>query len=177
MTQRRTHARRRDAAAIVESLYREYRAPLLAFCLNLTGGDRHWAEDVMQETMVRAWRRADDLDPAATSMMPWLATVARRIVIDDVRARGVRPQEVGQEPLEFVPGRDHIESLLRRMVVTEAVRELPESQREVVVETMLLDRSVGEAAEQLDIPVGTVKSRVHYAVRALRVSLAEPMAS
>ncbi|WP_436775315.1 sigma-70 family RNA polymerase sigma factor [Yinghuangia sp. YIM S09857] len=177
MTQRRKHARRRDAAAIVESLYREYRSPLLAFCLNLTGGDRHWAEDVAQETMVRAWRRADELDPAAVSMMPWLATVARRIVIDDLRARNVRPQEVGQEPLEFVPGRDLIEPMLRRIVVTDAVRGLPRPQREAVVETMLRDRSVDDAARHLAVPVGTVKSRVHYAVRALRVSLAEPMAS
>lgn len=177
MTQRRANARRRDAATIVESLYRDYRSPLLSFCLNLTAGDRHWAEDVMQETMVRAWRRADELDSGAPSLMPWLATVARRIVIDDLRARGVRPQEVGQEPLEFVPGRDHIESMLRRMVLTAAVRDLPEPQREAVVETVLLDQSVGDVARHLDVPVGTVKSRVHYAVRALRVSLAEPMAS
>lgn len=166
-----------DAAAIVESLYRDYRAPLLTYCLNLTAGDRHWAEDVVQETMLRAWRQAAGLDPSVPSMMPWLSTVARRIVIDEHRARSVRPQEVNAEPLEFIPGRDHVESMLRSLMVTEAVRALSPPHREVVVETVLRDRTVKEVAEELNIPAGTVKSRVHYAVRALRAALAKAAVS
>ncbi|HSA51544.1 MAG TPA: sigma-70 family RNA polymerase sigma factor [Yinghuangia sp.] len=161
---------------IVESLYRDYRAPLLAYCLNLTAGDRHWAEDVVQETMLRAWRQAAGLDASVPSMMPWLSTVARRIVIDEYRARSVRPQEVNPEPLEFMPGRDHVESMLRSLVVTEAVRALSPTHREVVVETVLRDRSIKEVAADLNIPAGTVKSRVHYAVRALRAMLAKAAA-
>lgn len=127
----------------------------------------------MQETMVRAWRKAAALDPAATSMMPWLATVARRIVIDERRARSVRPQEVDPEPLVFVPGRDQIDALLRLLVVVEAVKALSEAHREVVVEAVLRDRSLADVADTLGIPVGTVKSRVYYAVRALRAALLE----
>lgn len=162
-----------DAAEIVESLYRDYRAPLLMYCLNLTAGDRHWAEDVVQETMLRAWRQAAGLDASVPSMMPWLSTVARRIVIDEHRARSVRPQEVNPEPLEFIPGRDHVESMLRSLVVAEAVRALSPTHREVVIETVLRDRTVKEVAAELNIPAGTVKSRVHYAVRALRAALAK----
>ncbi len=158
--------------AIFEDLYRRYRVPLLSFCLKQTGGDRQWAEDVVQETLVRAWHHIDRIDPGQ-SPMPWLATVARRIVIDAHRARGARPQEVNPEPLEYVPADDQWEPLLRGMVVAEALQSLSEAHREVLVETVLRDRSVNQAAEALGIPVGTVKSRVYYAVRALRVLLEE----
>ena len=66
---------------MVTELYRQYRGPLLLFVLRLTAGDPQQAEDVVQETMVRAWREARRLDLSERSLMPWLATVARRIVI------------------------------------------------------------------------------------------------
>ncbi|WP_436771475.1 sigma-70 family RNA polymerase sigma factor [Yinghuangia sp. YIM S09857] len=160
---------------LAETLYRRYSVPLLSFCLKHTGGDRQWAEDVVQETLVRAWRNADRIDPSdeARSLMPWLATVARRIVIDDRRARSARPQEVNPEPLEYVPADDQVEPLLRSMVVADALQSLSQAHREVLVETVLRDRSVNQAAEALGIPVGTVKSRVYYAVRALKLALEE----
>jgi len=167
---------RRDQAdddAIVTELYRRYRAPLLAYVLRLTGGDRQQAEDVVQETMVRAWRQADQLDLAAPSLMPWLVTVARRIVIDQERRRRARPAETGDQMLENVPVADTTEDLLRKVVVAEAMQALSAAHREILNETILRDRSVNQAAEALGIPVGTVKSRVYYALRALRLVLAE----
>jgi RNA polymerase sigma-70 factor, ECF subfamily len=68
---------------------------------------------------------------------------------------------------------DAAEDLLRKVIVSEALRELSPAHREVLNETILRDRTVNEAAEVLGIPVGTVKSRVYYAVRALRLVLAE----
>jgi RNA polymerase sigma factor (sigma-70 family) len=159
--------------AIVTEMYRQYRMPLMAYVLRLTAGDRQHAEDVVQETMVRAWRQAGKLDLTEPSLMPWLATVARRIVIDDKRRRSVRPTEMGDEMLENAPVADSTEDLLRKMVVTEALRLLSPAHREVLSETILRDRTVNDAAEVLGIPVGTVKSRVYYALRALRVVLAE----
>ena len=159
--------------AIVSEMYRQYRVPLMAYVLRLTAGDRQHAEDVVQETMVRAWRQAGKLDQTEPSLMPWLATVARRIVIDDNRRRSVRPIETGDEMLENAPVADQTEDLLRKVVVTEALRSLSPAHREVLNETILRDRTVNEAAEVLGIPVGTVKSRVYYALRALRVILAE----
>jgi RNA polymerase sigma-70 factor (ECF subfamily) len=67
------------------------------------------------------------------------------------------------------PGQD----LLRKMIVSEALRELSPAHREVLNETILRDRTVNEAAEVLGLPVGTVKLRVYDAVRALRLALAE----
>lgn len=158
---------------IVAELYREYHRPLLAFVVRLTSGDRQWAEDVVQETMIRAWRNADQLDGRETSLMPWLATVARRIVIDNRRRRDVRPQEVGDSPLEGVPLPDEMEDMLRKVVVADALKALTPAHREVLNETVLRDRTVNQAAEVLGVPVGTVKSRVYYALRALRVVLEE----
>ncbi len=162
-----------DDDAIVTELYRRYRTPLLAYVLRLTGGDRQQAEDVVQETMVRAWRQAGQLDLAAPSLMPWLVTVARRIVIDQGRRRRARPTETGDQMLENVPVADTTEDLLRKVVVTEAMQALSAAHREILNETILRDRSVSQAAEALGIPVGTVKSRVYYALRALRLVLAE----
>jgi RNA polymerase sigma-70 factor, ECF subfamily len=164
---------RADDDAMVAELYRQYRAPLMAYVQRLTAGDRQLAEDVVQEAMIRAWRQADRLDLTEPSLMPWLATVARRIVIDDKRRKSARPAETGDDMLDRVPAGDMTDHLLRKMVVTEALRKLSPSHREVLTETILRDRTVNEAAEVLGIPVGTVKSRVFYALKALRLVLAE----
>ena len=158
---------------IVTELYREYRSPLLSFVLRLTGGDRQQAEDVVQETMVRAWRQASRLDLGGESLMPWLATVARRIVIDERRRRLARPTETGDSMLEKASVADETEDLLRKIAVSEALQALSPAHREVLNETILRDRTVNQAAEVLGIPVGTVKSRVYYALRALRLVLDE----
>lgn len=162
-----------DDETAVAGLYREYHRPLLSLVLRQTGGDRQWAEDVVQETMIRAWRSMDQLDPEAPSLLPWLATVARRIVIDDRRRRGARPAESGEAGLETLQSADGVEDLLRNVLVTEALASLSPAHREVLGATILSDRTVNQAAEVLGIPVGTVKSRVYYAVRALRVALEE----
>lgn len=167
-------SRAADDERAIAALYREYHRPLFSLVARATGGDRQWAEDVVQETMIRAWRSIDRLDPDGGSLLPWLATVARRIVIDDRRRKNTRPPETGEAELEALPDvGDGLEDLLRTILVTEALKELSPAHREVLNETILRDRSVNQAAEALGIPVGTVKSRVYYAVRALRVILEE----
>lgn len=172
---RRTGAgsRAADDNTIVAELYRRYRTLLLSCVLGLTAGDRQLAEDVVQETMVRAWRQAGRLDLGEPSLMPWLATVARRIVIDLGRRRRARPPEAGDATVEDFPVADVTEDLLRKVVVVEALQALSPAHREVLNETILRDRTVSAAAEVLGIPVGTVKSRVYHALRALRLVLAE----
>lgn len=162
-----------DDDALMRALYEAHAAPLYAFVLRLVDGDRHRAEDVVQETLLRAWRNAEKLDRAAGSVRPWLVTVARRIVIDDHRSRRARPREVDPDPLDSVPAADEIDRALRLMLISEAMADLTPAHRQVLVETYLRGGSVAEAARSLGVPPGTVRSRVFYALRSLRLALEE----
>ncbi|GHH17578.1 hypothetical protein GCM10018780_61200 [Streptomyces lanatus] len=152
------------------ALQREHGRPLFALLLRLCDGDRQRAEDLVQETLVRAWQhpealRADDFD----SVRPWLMTVGRRLAIDARRARQARPAEVGDAILENARViSDHAERAAEMLDVREAVKTLTPEHREVLVLVYFQGASVAEAAETLGIPPGTVKSRAYYALRALR---------
>ena len=159
--------------AIIAALYQAYWAPLMSFVLRLTGGDRQHAEDIVQETMVRAWREASRLDLSGPSLMPWLTAVARRIVIDEHRRRRARPAESGEDTAPDLPVDDNTADTVLRVAVADAMLQLTSSHRQVINETILRDRTATQAAVTLGIPVGTVKSRVHYALRVLEVVLAE----
>lgn len=159
--------------AAIRALYQTYRAPLLAFVLRLAGGDRQHAEDVVQETMVRAWRQAGQLDLSGPSLMPWLTAVARRIVIDEHRRKSARPSVTGEGTVADMPVDDDTAATVLRVAVADAMRELTSSHRQILNETFLQDQTVNQAAEALGIPVGTAKSRVYYALRMLQIVLVE----
>lgn len=158
---------------LMRALYHEHAGPLFGFVLHLVAGDRQRAEDVVQETLVRAWRNLHHLDPKAGSLRPWLVTVARRIVIDGHRAGLARPREVGDAPLELLPAEDELDRALRMMTIADALGDLSPAHRAIIVETYLKGRTAAEAAAELGIPAGTVRSRVFYALRALRLALEE----
>ncbi len=132
-----------DDAASITALYRAYRAPLMSFVLRLTGGDRQQAEDIVQETMVRAWREAARLDHSVPSLMPWLTAVARRIVIDEHRRRRARPAESGEGTRPDLPVDDDTADTVLRVAVADAMRELTSSHRQVLHETILRDQTAG----------------------------------
>ncbi|RKT56563.1 sigma-70 family RNA polymerase sigma factor [Saccharothrix australiensis] len=163
-------ARNREAAAdeaLIRSLYAEHGRALLAYATRLTG-DRAAAEDILQETLVRAWRHPEVLLNGRGPVRGWPFTVARNLVTDRIRARAARPREVAESPATSPVERDHADSVVDAVVVLEALDRLSSDHRDVLLEIYFRGRSVAEAAAALGVPPGTVKSRSHYALRALR---------
>jgi RNA polymerase sigma-70 factor (ECF subfamily) len=156
---------------LLRALYAEHGGPLLGYVLRLTDGDRHQAEDVVQETLLRAWRHPAALD--GRPVRPWLFTVARNLVVDAHRARRSRPPETGDAGLMAVPAADEIGRALESWTFAEALSDLSPEHRSVLIETYYRGRSVAEAASALGVPPGTVKSRSYYALRALKLALEE----
>lgn len=155
---------------LIRHLYEEHGRSLLAYATRLTG-DRAAAEDVVQETLVRAWKHADDLENGKGSVRGWLLTVARNIITDKVRARASRPQEV-EEPAESPAiQRDHAQTVVDSMTVLGAMDSLSPEHREVLVEIYYGGKTVAETAEALGVAPGTVKSRCYYGLRALRATM------
>ena len=163
---------RADEVALRE-LYDAHAGALLAYAVRLTNGDRGRAEDVVQETLLRAWRHRDVLDEERGPIRPWLFTVAHHVAIDAYRARSARPTEVGDAVLAAVPSADDIDASLDRLLIGDAMAALSPEHRAVIIETYYRGRSVAEAASVLGVPPGTIKSRTFYALRALKLALAE----
>jgi RNA polymerase sigma-70 factor (ECF subfamily) len=159
-----------DADEFIRGLVAQYRTELIAYVTGLTGGDRQLAEDIAQETMLRAWRHATQIDPAIGSVRGWLLRVARNLAIDSYRAARARPSEVPSEvaAADRFAIADRADGMLTSMVVREALDALRPQQREAIVEVYYRGRTVVEAAAALGVPVGTVKSRVFYGLLALR---------
>ncbi|WP_035844428.1 sigma-70 family RNA polymerase sigma factor [Kitasatospora azatica] len=158
--------------ALIRTLYEQHGGALLAYAVRLTG-DRAAAEDVVQETLIRAWRNPDVLTNNRGSVRGWLLTVERNLITDRFRARAARPAEVAEvsEELATVPvAHDHADTVVESLVMTEALDQLSADHRAVLRSIYFQRLSVAETAEQLGIPAGTVKSRAHYALRALKQS-------
>jgi len=156
---------------LMRALYNEHAGPLLRYAMHLMSGDRQRAEDIVQETLLRAWQHPEAI--ADRPARPWLFAVARNLAIDAYRAKRARPHEVGEAALEVLPGSDDADRALESWAVADALRELRPEHRNVLLETYYRGKSVAEAASVLGIPAGTVKSRTFYALRALRLALEE----
>jgi RNA polymerase sigma-70 factor (ECF subfamily) len=170
-SERRGRSGRDPDEALVTSLYVEHGRILLAYVTRLTG-DRQLAEDVVQETLLRAWRHAGTLTEEKGSIRGWLLTVARNIATDKARARMVRPVEVHEDAAPPV-SIDHSDDVVNSIYVLEALQSLSPEHRAVLVEVYYGGKTAAEAASTLGVPAGTVKSRTYYALRALRLALQE----
>jgi RNA polymerase sigma-70 factor (ECF subfamily) len=157
----------------VRAVYAAHGPELYRFALRSLG-DRGLAEEAVQETFVRAWQAAERFDDSLGSLRTWLFAIVRNVVIDLSRARAVRPQVAAprDEPVTIVLD-DEIDSVLVAWQIEEALQKLSAEHRSALVEVHYKGRAYHEVAGELGVPVGTVKSRVYYALRATRLALEE----
>ena len=156
----------------MQALYQAHARPIFQYLLTLTLGQYQTAEDLLQETMIRVWRNIDRLHPDVAALRPWLFTVARHLAIDAARARSARLSEVTDVDVAGIAQvGDGIDRVLAFLMVKQAMASLSPEHRSVIIETYLRGRSKSEAARLLSIPEGTLKSRSHYALLALRSAL------
>lgn len=159
-------------ADLLRALHDEHGSALWSYVVGLTNGDRGQAQDVVQETLLRAWRNPQVLNQATGSARGWLFTVAKRIVIDEWRTARSRRERVTDDVPEQ-PVADSTDRTVDHQVVIAAMQTLSAEHRAVLHECYFRGSSVTQASGALGIPPGTVKSRTHYALRALRLALDE----
>jgi RNA polymerase sigma-70 factor (ECF subfamily) len=157
---------------LIRQLYQEHGGALLAYATRLMG-ERPAAEDVVQETLIRAWRNPDALTEDKGSVRGYLFTITRNIAIDRHRARRARPAEVAETYSSTPVEPDQSDQVVDSMVVLAAMNQLSSEHRGVLEAIFFRGRTVEETAEELGVPIGTVKSRSYYALRRLRDSIGE----
>ena len=128
------------------------------------------AEDVVQETLLRAWKSADRFDPARGSLRAWLFGIMRNLLVDLARARARRPLTTSAAIDAGAP--DETETVLGSLTIRAALRKLSPEHRQVIYHCYVRQRPHSEVAKLLGVPIGTVRSRLFYARDAMKNALA-----
>ncbi|GAB2800261.1 sigma-70 family RNA polymerase sigma factor [Actinoallomurus bryophytorum] len=163
-----------DPQALLRTLYADHAKALRAYVTRLLSDPYH-AEDIVQETMLRAWRNAEILVPERGSVRGWLMRVAHNIAVDKIRARMARPDEVEESAAAPRSFGDHSSAVVDSVFLARALAQLSPAHREVLRVIYFADHTAVQAAELLGLPVGTVKSRTHHALRRLKICIEEQM--
>lgn len=166
-------ASRRDREAFAQLF--EYFAPRLKAYLMKAGAPTGAAEDFAQDAMLTVWRKADLFDPTRASAATWIFTIARNRRLDVLRreSRALPVPEIALAAEEPERPDDHLSNIEQAGLLREAMRHLSPDQIEVLRLAFFLDNPHSEIARQLDLPLGTVKSRIRKAMIKLR-TLLEP---
>lgn len=156
---------------LLQALHDVHGPALTRFVAHMTH-DASFAQDVVQEALLRAWKHPEILAQSDDAARAWLFTVARNLVIDDRRSARHR-REVSTDVLPESVGPDETDSALDAWILSDALSSLSVQHRNAIVAAYYLGHSIAEIARQEGVPEGTIKSRLHYALRALRLSLQE----
>ncbi|GAA1642252.1 sigma-70 family RNA polymerase sigma factor [Actinoplanes couchii] len=157
-----------DTQERLRVIVQEQGPTLTRYALGLTAGNRAMAEDLVQEALVRAWRSIRTVPDDENGSRRWMFTVLRRLVIDDFRRRRHRPAVYGRADVATTAEADGSVLVIAEDSLRGAARRLSDGQRAVLFQVFYEDRPVDEVAGRLGIPVGTVRSRLHYGLRTLR---------
>nr|WP_042189167.1 sigma-70 family RNA polymerase sigma factor [Kibdelosporangium sp. MJ126-NF4]CEL18700.1 RNA polymerase sigma-54 factor RpoN [Kibdelosporangium sp. MJ126-NF4]CTQ98184.1 RNA polymerase sigma-54 factor RpoN [Kibdelosporangium sp. MJ126-NF4] len=159
----------------MRAAYDAHGAELYRFALRQLG-DVDAARDVVQEVFLRAWSSAARFDQSVASLRVWLFAIARNAVIDHIRhtrARPVSPAS-GETIADLADVNDDFaDAMVVNWIIEEALRRLTPQHREALVETYLRGRPCEEVAAEFGVPAGTVRSRVFYGLKALRLVMDE----
>jgi RNA polymerase sigma-70 factor (ECF subfamily) len=161
-----------DPDAAIRQLYSHYASALHAYVEPFCP-DRASADDIVQETFIRAWRHLPQLSADDRPVRPWLYRVARNLLIDANRAERSRPMTVPEQPAGEIGTDSGMEEVLDRQLVSAALAHLSPAHQTVLVETFYRGGTMATVARELGIPHGTARSRLHYALDALRQQLQE----
>ena len=159
-----------DAEDAVRQLYSHHAKALQGYVQRFCP-DATTAEDIVQETFIRAWRHLPQLAADCRPIRPWLFRGARNLLTDADRAARSRPVTIPASAAEELGGDSGLGQVLDRQLVSDALQHLSPAHRTVLVETFYLGGSTAMVARQLGIPDGTARSRLHYALEALRRNL------
>ncbi|MFJ4222965.1 sigma-70 family RNA polymerase sigma factor [Microbacterium sp. NPDC089695] len=162
---------RQARAQALRDVHERHAAPLWRYVMSLTG-DAAEADDVVQETLIRAWKAKGILDDPPEKLGGRLFTVARNLVIDRVRSAQRRHEHTAVDQPDR-PISDRVDQMFDAMLLQEALAAVSTLHREVIVRAYFGSMTTVELAEELQIAEGTVKSRLHYGLRALRLALQE----
>ena len=161
-----------EQAERLRAVHDDHGPALHRYVLRLTNGDSQFAEDVVQEALLRLWRKPQILEQSTGNVRAWLYTVARNLVIDDRRSARFGRESTTDEVPER-PSRDAIGPAFDKWLLADALKSLSKEHRTAIVRAYYLGESVADIARRERIAEGTVKSRLHYALKALRNSLQE----
>jgi RNA polymerase sigma-70 factor, ECF subfamily len=164
-----------DTDDAIRQLYRHHAEALRGYVRRFCP-DKASADDIVQETFIRAWRHLPQLRDGSRPVRPWLFRVARNLLTDADRAARSRPVTVSALPAEDPVIDSGLGQVLDRQLVAEALQHLSPAHRTVLVETFYRGGSMATVARQLGIPAGTARSRLHYALEALRRQLQDQAA-
>jgi RNA polymerase sigma factor (sigma-70 family) len=131
------------------------------------------AEDVVQQVFISAWKSRDRFDPSRAPLGAWLVGIAKYRILDAQRAAG-RRRDTASEHMALAddrPAADQLDSVADRMLVIDALKALPDERRAVVERAFFSDLTHPQIAEELAIPLGTVKSHIRRGLASLRQHL------
>jgi len=167
-------AHKRDRAAF-QQLYKHYTPLIRAFLLKSmgAGGDRAEAEEITQEVLIKVWNKAASFNSSKASVNTWIFTIARNTRIDFIRrnernGRNIEIEDIWHEPDSPEPLVD-LQQRRAEQVIRQAMATLPDEQTQVLYKAFMEGKSHNEVAEELGLPLGTVKSRIRLALNKLQI--------
>jgi len=167
-------AARRDKTAFA-GLFSHFAPRLKAFGIR-QGVDASTAEELVQETMPSVWRKAETFDRRRANASTWIFTILRNKRTDMLRRQG-RPEadldSVAELPSDSSSADDDYHAARAGEIIRRAMVALPEEQAEVLMKAFFEDKAHSAIAEELNLPLGTVKTRIRVALARLRVALPE----